>query len=402
MNFRQVTDVRLVLWLSLAQLVSWGSVFYLFALLLGPVEQALGLSRAESSLAFSLALLAEGLFAYPVGRWIERGQERAVMTGGSLLAGACLLLHSGIDSRAGFYAIWFGLGMAMSATLYPPAFAVVTRRYPNGFRRAIITMTFLGGLASTVFMPLSAWLIDALGWRHALWPLAAFHLFLCAPLHARVLRHAPAAAVATHEPGTSPRALRAHLRSAPFLLVGLFIVLLMAVTAAVPPHLVSLLRERGLPEGWVVALPAAIGALQVLGRVLLYVFEHHSDTHRLNRLTPALIPLSLLMLLAAPLLGASQLGAALLFVLLYGVGNGLLTIVKGTAVAEYVSREQAASLNGVLGLPQALARAASPLLLGLLWSPQAGYIAGLGLLLGLSVLGVVALALAQRLARQHR
>jgi hypothetical protein len=39
---------RLVGWLSLAQLVSWGSTFYLFALLMAPVEQALGLSRAES------------------------------------------------------------------------------------------------------------------------------------------------------------------------------------------------------------------------------------------------------------------------------------------------------------------------------------------------------------------
>ena len=75
-----------MLWLSLAQLITWGSVFYTFALLLEPVERELGLSRAQSSLAFSLALLAEGVFAYPVGRWIDRGHERAVMTGGSLLA----------------------------------------------------------------------------------------------------------------------------------------------------------------------------------------------------------------------------------------------------------------------------------------------------------------------------
>ena len=400
MNPRHDSDFRLVLWLSLAQLISWGSVFYLFALLLEPVERELGLSRAQSSLAFSLALLAEGLLAYPVGRWIERGHERAVMTGGSLCLAAGLALHSGIGSVSAFYAVWFLLGAGLAATLYPPAFAVVTRRYPHNFRRAIITMTFLGGLASTVFMPLSAWLIHAYGWRHALWPLAALHLFLCAPLHARVLRHAPPPV--THPADKPPRALRAHLLSAPFLLIGLFIVLLMAVTAAVPPHLVSLLRERGLPEAWVVAVPAAIGALQVLGRALLYVFEHRVDLHLLNRLTPGLIPLSLLALLAAPLFGQAQIGVVLLFVLLYGVGNGLLTIVKGTAVAEYVSREQMASLNGVLGLPQALARAAAPLLLGLLWSPQASYGVGLWLLLGLSLLGVGALALAQRLAhRRH-
>ena len=83
---------RVVGWLSVAQLVSWGSTYYLFALLMTPVEQALGLSRAESSLAFSLALLVEGLLAYPVGRWIDRGHERAVMSGGSALAAICLVL----------------------------------------------------------------------------------------------------------------------------------------------------------------------------------------------------------------------------------------------------------------------------------------------------------------------
>ena len=72
----------LVFWLSVAQLVSWGCVFYGFSLLMEPVEQALRMSRAESSLAFSLALLMEGLLAYPVGRLIDRGRERAVMVGG--------------------------------------------------------------------------------------------------------------------------------------------------------------------------------------------------------------------------------------------------------------------------------------------------------------------------------
>jgi MFS family permease len=184
-------DRRLVGWLSVPQLITWGSVFYTFALLMEPLERELGLSRAQSSLAFSLALLAEGLLAYPVGRWIDRGHERALMTGGSLLVALCLLLHSFVTSVTGFYAVWLVLGAALAATLYNPVFAVVTRRFPHDFRRAIITLTFLGGLASTVFIPLSAWLIATLGWRHALWVLAALHLLVCAPLHFWLLQGAP-------------------------------------------------------------------------------------------------------------------------------------------------------------------------------------------------------------------
>ncbi|MEK9804475.1 MAG: MFS transporter, partial [Curvibacter sp.] len=368
MPTRSPPAAALIGWLSLAQLISWGSVFYTFALLLGPVEQALGLSRAEVSLGFSLALLAEGLLAWPVGRLIDRGHERGVMTGGSLLLALGLALHSAVASRAGFYAVWLLLGAGLAATLYQPAFAVLTRRYPDSFRRAIITMTFLGGLASTVFIPLSAWLIQTLGWRTALLVLAALHLLVCAPLHALLLRGAPPQPAWADAEMNTTATLRRHLRSTPFVLTGGFIVLLMAVTAALPAHLVSLLRESSLPEAWVIAVPASIGVLQVLGRMLLYFFEHHLDRHQSNRLIPLFIPTALLALLLAPWAGNAQVAVLLLFVLLFGMGNGMLTIVKGTAMAEYVSRAHAASLNGALGLPMALARAAAPLLLGLLWT----------------------------------
>ena len=388
-------DPRLVGWLSLAQLISWGSTFYTFALLMAPLERELGLSRAQSSLAFSLALLVEGLMAYPVGRWIDRGHERIVMTAGSLLAGVCLLLHSQVTGIAGFYAVWAGLGVAMAAVLYSTAFAVVTRRFPNDFRRAIITMTFLGGLASTVFIPLTAWLIANWGWRQALVALALFHLLLCAPLHAYTLRGAPRTLSAVGTALLPPDVTRL-LRSAPFLLIGVFVVLLMAVMVALPAHMVNLLRENGLSEAWVIAIPASIGVIQVLGRLLLFFFEHHFDLHLANRLIPCLVPLGLIALLAAPLFGAAQVGVVLLFVLLYGMGNGMLTIVKGTAIAQYVNRDHVATLNGALGLPLALSRAAAPLLVGLLWSPVLGYSHALWLLLGMSLAGAGALMLAQR------
>jgi MFS family permease len=392
---------RVVGWLSVAQLVSWGSTYYLFALLMTPVEQALGLSRAESSLAFSLALLVEGLLAYPVGRWIDRGHERAVMAGGSALAALCLVLLSQVSGVVGFYLAWAGVGAAMSAMLYQPVFAVVTRRYPEDFRRAIITMTFLGGLASTVFIPLIAWLIASFGWRNAVLVLAALHLLICLPVHWQALRHAPLSrqVMTPDQPASAP--LSQYLRSPTFALVGLFLVLMMAVTVALPAHMVNLLREHGMSEAWAIAVPASIGVIQVAGRLLMYFFEHHLDVHRANRLIMTLLPLALSALVVAPMLGAWQGGLMLVFVLLWGIGNGMITIVKGTAMALYVSREHMASLNGALGVPQALARAAAPLLLGLLWTPVGGYTSGIWLLLAISLLALGAFILAQRRAAPH-
>jgi hypothetical protein len=220
--------------------------------------------------------------------------------------------------------------------------------------------------------------------------LAAINLLVCVPLHAVQLRGAPAArqpAAAGSTDSPTP-----YLRSAPFLFIAIFTVCMMAVTAAVPAHLIPLLRGNGLAEGWVIAIPASIGALQVVARLLLFWFEHRFDLHLANRLIPLVIPLGLLALLA----GAGHPWAALLFVLLYGMGNGMLTIVKGTAIAQYVNRDHVASLNGALGLPTALARALAPLMLGVLWTQQAGYTRGLWLLLGMSGVAVVALLFAQR------
>jgi MFS family permease len=379
----------------MAQLISWGSIFYMFSVVMAPLERDLGLSRAEVSVAFSLALLAEGLMAYPVGRWVDSGHERWVMTLGSLLAGVCLVLHSWVTSLVGLYAVWLGLGVAMAAVLYSPAFALITRRFPHDFRRAIITLTFLGGLASTVFIPLTAWLISAWGWRQALLMLALLHLLVCVPLHWLSLGNAPKPLARVSAQGQDA-GLKPLLHSAPFLLIGVFTVLLMSVTVAIPAHMVSLLRENNLPETWVIALPAAIGVMQVSGRLLLYFFEQHADLHQVNRWVPMLIPLGVLVLLLVPLLGAWRVGVVTCFVVVYGLGNGMLTIVKGTAMATYVSRAHVATLNGALGVPLALARAAAPALLGWMWSPQTGYRDGLWLLLGLSVVGVVALVLAQQ------
>ncbi len=388
---------NLIVGLSLAQLITWGSIFYTFALLIGPIEQELAVNRAQTSVGFSLALLAEGLCGYAIGRWIDRGHERLVMMFGSVLAGSCLMLHGFVTSLTGFYLVWTALGVAMSATLYTPVFAVVTRRFPTDFRRAIITLTFLGGLASTVFIPFTAWLISAWGWRGALWALASLQFLVCLPIHARLLRDAPRS-VSLATTAAAPAALRSLMVGAPFLLVGLFVVLFMAITAALPAHLVSLLRERGMAETWAIAVPASIGVIQVLGRLLLYFFEHRFDVHAANRFIPGLIPLGLACLLLAPLFGngSAALALVLLFVLLFGAGNGMLTIVKGTAIAQYVSREHVASLNGALGVPLALARASAPLVMGLLWQPQVGYRHGLWLLLVLSAVAIAALLMAQR------
>ena len=376
-----------------------------------PLEQALDMTRAQSSLGFSLMLLTEGLLAFFIGRWIDRGHERLIMTFGSLLVGALLLVHSVISTRAQFYAVWTLLGVAMACTLYPPAFAVLTRRFPNHFRRAIIILSFLGGLASTVFIPLVAWLIDAIDWRETMWVISAMQFLVCAPIHFYLLRGAQSTSLnivknkdhligeAKHielKPAEPNLSIWQFMRNPVFWQLSCFVVLLMAATSALPAHMVSLLREYGMGEAWAIAIPASIGVIQVVGRLGLYLLEKRIDVHTSNRWVTLLIPLGL----AALILGHGAIVGCLVFVLLYGLGNGMLTIVKGTVMAEYVSKAHMGSLNGILGVPMAISRAAAPLLMGLMWSPSDGYSYGLWMLLVVSVVGVAALWSAQNSAQK--
>ena len=376
-----------------------------------PLEQAIDMTRAQSSLGFSLMLLTEGLLAFFIGRWIDRGHERLIMTFGSLLVGALLLVHSVISTQAQFYAVWTLLGVAMACTLYPPAFAVLTRRFPNHFRRAIIILSFLGGLASTVFIPLVAWLIDAIDWRETMWVIAAMQFLVCAPIHFYLLRGAQSTSLnivknkdhligeAKHielKPTDPNLSIWQFMRNPVFWQLSCFVVLLMAATSALPAHMVSLLRESGMGEAWAIAVPASIGVIQVVGRLGLYLLEKRIDVHTSNRWVTLLIPLGL----AALILGHGAIVGCLVFVLLYGLGNGMLTIVKGTVMAEYVSKAHMGSLNGILGVPMAISRAAAPLLMGLMWSPSDGYSYGLWMLLVVSVVGVAALWSAQNSAQK--
>lgn len=387
--------------MSLAQLISWGSLYYTFSLLMPVVELDLGANRVEVSGAFSAALLASGLAGLVVGRLIDQGHARAVMSIGSLVAGLLLIAHSKITSVVGLYAVWIGLGIAMACILYEPVFTVLIRRWPRDYRRSLIAMTFLGGLASTVFIPLSAWMIAGLGWRETCLVLAAMHFLLCLPIHLWMLRDEPPArhevardrASASESSGIA-LSVRELATSPAFVLISVFSFVFMGLSAALSAHMVPLLGERGLPAAWAVAVPASIGVMQVIGRLVLFIFEGRIEPKKLDLIIPLLMPLSLLLLLA----GGGSIGAALAFAACFGVGNGLITIVKATAIAAYVSRDRVAVLSGLQTLPGAVARACGPILLAALWTVSSSYTAGLWLLIVAGVVATGLLAAAQKRA----
>ena len=379
--------------LGVTQIVSWGSLYYAFPLLLSPIEHELGWHRASVVGAFSVSLLVAGVAALPAGILIDRHGGRALMAWGSLAAAVLLALLSHTGSLAMFYLLWAGLGLCMAATLYEPAFAVIYRSFGADARKAVTALTLVAGFASTVFWPFSEWLVSALGWRGALTALAALNLFVCWPLHrfalpevARGGQPAPPVRSETTRRGAVPWG------AAGFWLLAAVFAGNMLAFAVLSVHLIPLLTERGLSTAQAAGLAALIGPMQVAGRVVEYTLGARFGAAAAGLAALALLPVALLLLIRADA-GLVMLGIALG---LYGASNGVMTIVRAVVPAELFGRERYATLNGALSVPVILSRAAGPVAASLLWAATGGYTATLWGLVLVSALATGAFWLAVR------
>jgi hypothetical protein len=342
--------------LALTLVISWGSLYYAFALLARPMQVELQASSQALMGAYSLGLLVWGLATGAVGALLPRIGGRVLMTAGSLLAGLLFLALGRVDSLAGCFAVWCGLGVAMAMTLYEPAFAIVVQACPADRRRHITVLALAGGFASSVFWPLTAGLVDAFGWRGAATALALLQLLLCAPLHAWLLPGRASADARTDAPqGSSATTVPAPWRV--LALLALAFAVNGFVTAALAMHVIPLLESHGAAPGTAVALAACIGPMQVAGRALEFLSGGMLTARGLGLLALGLIPLAL----GALWLAAWQPLLCGLFIAAYGAGLGLMTIVRATTPLALFGPERYASLSGALGTPALLARAAGPL-----------------------------------------
>ncbi len=358
--------------LASAQLVSWGILYYGFSLFVVPMEGELGWSRTALNGALSLGLLAAGLFTYPVGAWIDRHGGRWVMTFGSALGVAMLAAWSQVTDIVVFHLLWVGIGVAMAATLYEPAFVVLTRLFFQSFRTKITLVTLVGGLASTVFIPLCQVLIDALGWRDALLVLALILAVICLPVHGLMLRDAQAVAPACNTdapPVLGRAAVRRAMRTPVFWGLMICFIAYYATFSALAFHLVPMLTDRGFDPALIVGALAVIGPCQVAGRVLLLALGRRVRTATVGRIIMFAFPLAALILIFVP----QSLAGVFAFAVFYGVANGIMTIVRGTAVPDLLWREGYGAINGALSFPATVAKAASPFAAALLWSWSGGY-----------------------------
>jgi predicted MFS family arabinose efflux permease len=245
-------------------------------------------------------------------------------------------------------------------------------------------MTLVGGFASTVFIPLTHLLIEAYGWRGALFVLAALNLAVCAVLHAASIPPAPvrpkpgSAAPATAHPPSDPRRV---LAKPAFWLFVTTNVLLGIISTGIPVHLIPILLERGFTIEAAVAAYAVIGPAQVAARFLTGFGERAMSLRGIGVATMALSVLAFALLPFIPAGSWLILG----FAALYGAANGMLTIVRALLPPELFGREDYGAIQGMIAMPVRIAMAGSPFAFGALWAWRGSYDTVVLLCLGMAV-----------------
>ncbi|QJY50743.1 MFS transporter [Pseudonocardia broussonetiae] len=345
---------RVLVVLCATEIVSWGILYYAFPVLASSITADTGWSLPTVTAAFSTGLVVSALAGIPAGRVLDRHGPRVVMTTGSLLGVPALVGIATAPTLPWFFASWALAGLAMAGTLYPPAFAALTRWWGPRRVTALTAVTLLAGFASAVFAPLTAALVEASDWRRTYLVLAVVLAVTTVPAHLFGLRGPwPRPDPEEESAGADPGAIA---RSRPFVLAVLAVGLGSFTAFAVIVNQVPLLVERGLTTGeaaWALGLG---GLGQTAGR-LGYGWLVRSFSVR-GRGVVILLAVAATTALMAVVPGPTALLVAV--AVLAGTARGVLTLFQATAVSDRWGATHYGRLGGILSAPVVLATALAP------------------------------------------
>jgi len=361
--------------LGLVQILSWGGSFYLMAVMAAPIVAETGWSQQWVYGALSLGILVSGLLAPLSGRIIARtgGRMLLALSGAVMAVGLTVMGLS--HSLPLFLGAWVVIGVGMAMGLYDALFATLGTRYGSQARSAITSITLISGFCTSLVWPGTALLIHLLGWRGACFAIAAM-LLLVLPAYFYALPHK--AAALKPRVATAP-APQSDIAPSLFWLLCAIFTLASVIMTAISVQLIALLQASGYTLAAALGLSAILGPCQVGSRIVDILFKRGHPIWTAF-FSVGLVALGLLSLALFPQL-------ALLSMVLYGAGNGLRAIVRGTLPLAMVKPEAYAVVVGRMARPALIGQALTPLAGGYLFETF-GASATLWMLCALALLNV--------------
>lgn len=375
---------RAVVALCLTEITSWGVLYYALPVAAGSITETTGWSHSLIFTAFSTSLLLSAVAGAGVGRLLDRVGPRLVMTAGSVVGVLGLLMVAWSPNLPTFFVSWLVIGLAQSAALYPPAFTAITRWYGEARTWPLTILTLVAGLASTIFAPITAALVEQMGWRSSYLVLTVVYAVVTIPLHALFLTPpwpGHVIKVDQHE----RRAIRSVIRSRRFVLLQVSLTLTGLGLYAVTLNLIPLLTDRGFSYSAAATVFGLVGAGQVLGRLVFAALHRNSRPGAVTAAIGGSAAVSLALLAVLPGPAVALVAAAILA----GAVRGAYTLLQATAVADRWGTRNFGALNGSFSVPIIAAIALSPAAGSLLTAQTGSHAVATAVFAALSLVGVV-------------
>ena len=348
-------QLPIILALGTTQTLAWASSYYLPAILADPIARDLGVSANWIFAAFSASLMISALLGPRIGRQIDLVGGRSVLSISNLTLAAGLTLLGFTYSIPVLVAAWLLLGVGMGYGLYDAAFGALGRIYGDAARRSITGITLIAGFASTVGWPLTALGLDHIGWRDTCFAWAAAHILIGLPINWLMLPPVVAAKAA------AANAVKPQIPiDRAMVLLAFAFAAAWSVTGAMAAHFPRILEAAGATSVQAVAAGALIGPAQVLARIVEASFLSRYHPLVSTRLACLTHPIG------AAILALAGGGAASVFAIFHGAGNGILTIARGTLPLAIFGPQNYGYRLGIIGAPARMAQAVAPLAFGFL------------------------------------
>lgn len=354
---------RTVLALGLTQTIGYGTLYYSYGVLAPAISREFGVGIDWFFGGFTIGLLLGGLVAPVVGRELDRRGARQVMSVGSLAAAGGLVACAIAPNIWVFAIAVVFMEAAACLVLYEAAFSGLTQMYRHEARRGITLITLIAGFASTIFWPLTQWMLGALDWRWTLLIFAAIHVAVCFPLHILVLGLAKPVLTTTTVAtlGEPPPILVGEARRRALVFYTSAIVIAGLVTSAFPVHMLRIIENEGFTAEAAALIAMVMGPAQVLARFIEVLCGHRFDSLMTGRVALGALAACIALLLATP----GSLGSAVAFAALYGAAQGMITIARGTVPLQLFGPQGYGTLVGRITGLRFLVNAASPFLFAL-------------------------------------
>jgi MFS family permease len=386
---------RMVGLVSAIRIVGGGLHQFGFTVFFLPISQDLGLSRAATSLAFSLSRAEGALEAPLVGYLIDRYGPRPILVTAVVLAGIGYILLSWVNSYTSFMIVYLGvICLAFVAGFIHSPMVVANNWFIRQRARAMTVVSAAVPIGGALISPLLALGVASMGWRWAAFVSGCIFLLVCLPLSFQ-LKNSPETVGLLPDGDVAPvdgrisssdianRSTRVDFTGRQAMKTWVFWVLVVSMTArvtcysAATVHFIPLMVWKGLSEATAASLLGAFASANLLAHFILGSIADRVNKPKLLVICHFLPALSVAALLSGP--GYWQLW---LFTIVFILLDASFPIVWAT-VGDFFGRRHFATVRGSMSFFYMWGSVAGPVLAGAIYDQTESYVAVLWIWLGL-------------------